>query len=426
VAVTAVVFGPVAQAFAGSRARNEIDTILNTVTWPYAGRAAADPTVGAGAAPPGGLRPRHIGRAFGIEPLWSRGIRGRGQTIALVSLDTFRHEDVRAYERSVGIDNAPPVERVLVRGPVPLGAGTQEVNLDIDVIRAVAPEATIVNYEALLSWDGFSAALDRINDDGRAAIVSVSWGGCLPQVDTAVRVRMQQQLARAAAAGRTIFVASGDSGAFPCLHSGDELDPDQHLVGVDWPAASPHVVAVGGTRVALRTDSSYFAENAWVDTLSSDATGGGVSPLHARPAWQRGDGVDRSSSNGRRQVPDVAGPADCDSAFFIVYPERAGKRWIRKQGPYGCGTSAAAPFWAGVAALVQEYAAREGIDRLGFLAPTLYAVAHTDAFRDVRTGGNLLHPATRGWDYATGLGSPDAWNLARAIVAQHRSTASAR
>jgi kumamolisin len=181
---------------------------------------------------------------------------------------------------------------------------------------------------------------------------------------------------------------------------------------------------VGGTRLSVREDGSYFSEDGWEDTLSSDGTGGGVSPLDRRPDWQRGEGLGFSSR--RRLVPDVAGPADCDSAYFIVYPEVGGNGSTRVQGPHGCGTSAAAPFWAGVTALVQQYARERGVPRLGFLAPTLYEVARTEqgraAFNDVQSGGNLKHNAGRGWDFATGLGSPNVWNLAQAVLAHLRES----
>jgi hypothetical protein len=427
VVVSAVLFASAAETFGGgSGLRHEVDTILNTVTWPAPATTRASISArspGAG-SPAGGLMPRDLERAYGIGPLWTRGFRGRGETIAIVSLDTFRPEDVAEYDRIAGVDGAPPVERVAVLGPVELGAGAREVSLDIQVVRAVAPEATIVDYEAPLGWAGFVAALKRINDDGRARIVSVSWGKCLRHVDEGVQRAMEHELARARAAGTTVFVASGDSGAYSCLHSESELDPDEHEAAVDWPAASPSVVSVGGTRLSLREDGTYFAENGWEDTLSNDGSGGGISALHPRPAWQRESVLPGPRSY--RHIPDVAGPADCDSAFFVVYPEWVDGAWVQRKGPYGCGTSAAAPFWAGVTALVSQYARANGIARLGFLGAPLYALPRKARggapLTDVQTGGNLQSDAGPGWDYATGLGTPHAWNLARAIVRLGRAS----
>jgi len=370
----------------------------------------------------GGLRPVDVAQAYEIMPLWRRGIRGRGETVAIVSMDSFREVDIETYDRLMGLENAPPVERVQVLEPVELGSGALEVSLDIEVIRAVAPEATIVNYEAPRTWAGFVEALRRVNDDGRAATVSVSWGKCVDRVPVDIRNAMEREQQIAVAAGRTIFVASGDSGAYSCLHSETELDSGNHGESVDWPASSPNVVAVGGTRLSVRENGSYFAESGWEDVLSNRGTGGGVSELYERPRWQRGRGVKNRFSTGKRQVPDVAGPADCDSAFFIVYPNETENGWEQITGPGGCGTSAAAPFWAGVTALVRQYARSRGLAELGFLAPALYEVARErrSPFYDVQTGGNLKHDATRGWDYATGLGSPKAWSLARALAARGR------
>jgi kumamolisin len=173
----------------------------------------------------------------------------------------------------------------------------------------------------------------------------------------------------------------------------------------------------------VRQSGSYLSEDGWEDSVSWSGTGGGLSSSAPRPAWQRGPGVSNEHSNGMRQVPDVAGPADCDSAFFIVYPlvSRQGDVLGTRRGAHGCGTSAAAPFWAGVAALLRHYADREEAGEPGFLAPILYKLAATPQpyppFHDVTRGGNLKLNAAPGWDYATGLGSPDVWNLARDLVA---------
>ena len=117
-----------------------------------------------------------------------------------------------------------------------------------------------------------------------------------------------------------------------------------------------------------------------------------------------------------RQVPDVAGPADPASGFYVVYTE-PGQGLV--SGQVG-GTSAAAPFWAASMALTRQLAGQRGIDSLGALGPTLYAISAEQpagaVLHDVIRGGNLLHEATPGWDYATGLGSPRVSPLANAIV----------
>ena len=219
--------------------------------------------------------------------------------------------------------------------------------------------------------------------------------------------RLATSMAAAAAAGVTVFVASGDHGAYGCIDNDRE---DLH-VSVDSPASDVNVVAVGGTYASMLQDGTYIDEVAWEDPLTGWAPGGGVSTYYGRPAWQVGLGVDNARSNGKRQVPDVAAPADPTSGFLTVSGGEASS---------GGGTSAASPFWAGYTILVRQLAEKEGQRGLGALGPTLYAVAAAQpggaVFHDVTRGGNLLDNATPGWDYATGLGTPRGTALARAIV----------
>jgi len=90
--------------------------------------------------------------------------------------------------------------------PVPVGDGADEVNLDIDVIHAIAPKATLLNYEAQNSWENFIAIIERIVTDKRASIVSVSWGKCLPRVPPKIISAMQGALDKARKAAITVQV----------------------------------------------------------------------------------------------------------------------------------------------------------------------------------------------------------------------------
>jgi kumamolisin len=218
--------------------------------------------------------------------------------------------------------------------------------------------------------------------------------------------RLAASLAAAAAAGITVYVASGDHGAYGCI----DQDRADHRIAVDSPASDVNVVGVGGTYASMLEDGTYIDEVAWEEPLTGWAPGGGLSTYHRRPSWQAGLGVDNARSNGMRQVPDVAGPADPNSGFLTVSSGEASA---------GGGTSAAAPFWAGFTILVGQLAEREGVDRLGVLGPTLYAIAAaapSGVFHDVTRGGNLFDNAGLGWDFATGLGTPRGAPLARAIV----------
>jgi kumamolisin len=186
--------------------------------------------------------------------------------------------------------------------------------------------------------------------------------------------------------------------------------------GVDWPSGSPSVISVGGTFLTMRADGTYVDEAGWEEPLGGSGGGGGLSSWVTRPDWQVGAGVQNSSSNGNRQVPDVAGPADPSSGFVVTYtdPDQG-----LVSGQVG-GTSAAAPFWAASMLLTQQLAKSEGVASLGPLGPVLYQISAEQpagaVFHDIIRGGNLLYSAGPGWDYSTGLGTPRVAPLARAIV----------
>ena len=367
---------------------------------------------------PGGLRPSSVSTAYEIDPLHDQGLRGEGQVVAIVSFDTFTPSDVDLFDQREGIDS-PPVEVVRVAGaPTEIGSGTGEVALDIQVIRGIAPAARLINYEGPNTQDGFAAIISRIVADGEAQIASISWGLCEKySIADAIRAE-EREFAAAFAAGISIFVASGDDGAYGCRRVQISNNPFERDLSQSafWPATSPSTISVGGTFLSVREDGTYLSEAGWEEPLSGAGGGGGLSRFMDRPSWQVGDGVDNAESNGSRQVPDVAGPADPSSGFYVVYTE-VGNQLV--SGQVG-GTSAAAPFWAASMALTRQLAGQQGVDSLGALGPTLYAIAGEQptgaVFHDVIRGGNLLHEAIPGWDYSTGLGSPRVAPLANAIV----------
>lgn len=185
------------------------------------------------------------------------------------------------------------------------------------------------------------------------------------------------------------------------------------------PTSSPYAISVGGTTLSVRANGTYLAESAWSNPLERGGGGGGLSSDEARPPWQQGPGVTTAAPNptGRRQVPDVAGPADSFAGFAICGT-------LAKQSSPDCsgghgGTSAAAPFWAASLLLVQQYADQHGAGKLAtcFAGPILYDLAATHQpvppFHQIVFGNNGFYPAKPGWNYATGLGSPDVFNLAQ-------------
>jgi subtilisin family serine protease len=382
-------------------------------------RASVARAAAAQGLPSRGLRPHDLAVAYGIDALHEAGLRGEGTTVAILQFGPDTDADLAVFDATFGIDGPLP-ERIAVGtglGVVP-DDFAQEATLDTQVVRAVAPGATILVYGVPPEL-GIAGGIDAIVGDGRAQVISLSYGKCDvvgEWVPVFERELGRLALAAAAASGVTLFAASGDWGAFSC-HAFDTTD---HRETVFWPSCMGDVVSVGGTHLEVGPDGSHRRETGWQSYLSTAGTGGGASPSDPRPSWQVAAGLDPAAAGGRRQCPDVAASADPDTGYLIHFTDpRTGEGGWQMVG----GTSAAAPFWAGAMALVQQAAAREGIDRIGFLAPTLYRIAERrpDAFRDVTRGGNLVAPAGPGWDAATGLGSPDLPVLAEAILEELRA-----
>jgi kumamolisin len=362
--------------------------------------------------PVNGLTPHEAAVAYDLAPLGAMGIQGQGQKIAVVSLDSFNPSDLAAFKSQFGLTGPAPQVIPIAGGAGGPGGMQQEVDLDLDVLTSIAPQAQILDYEAPnggpVTW---GQIVDRIVADHQADIVSDSWGICefAPRTRSEYQ-RDEQSIAAADAAGVSIFAASGDSGAYDCTEKGN--NPTDLRLSVEYPASSAGVVAVGGTSLSVGQDGSYLKENGWEDVLSRAGSGGGLSALFARPSWQSAPGVQNRFSNGMRQLPDVSAAADVASPWPVV-----------AQGQLGSagGTSAAAPFWAASMVLVRQFAAQQNAGRLGFVAPMLYAIASSPQpappFHDITAGGNLFYQATPGWDFVTGLGSPDVNNLAQDVVA---------
>ena len=350
------------------------------------------------------LRPDDALTAYDVAPLRQQGLDGRGSAIAILSLERFPPiGDVSTFRSTFKAEGPAPAD-VKVDGGGTV-ADTSEDDLDLDVASAIAPGAQILNFEAPETAAGEVDVFSRAIADNRAGILSFSWGICDSGLSPAFRAAVRTALQLAVRRGITVFVASGDSGSYDCQRA----DFTNHSLSVDFPADVPEVVAVGGTLLSVSTDGSYFGEAGWEDPLSNAGGGGGVNPHDAAPSWQRALGP-------HRVLPDVAAAASPASGWLV----RDGGGW----SSFG-GTSAAAPFWASAMLLAEQYARQHGVTRRCFLAPLLYRLASSPQpyppFHDVTAGGNRYYDAKPGWDYATGLGSPDVYNLARDLAAYLRT-----
>jgi len=338
------------------------------------------------------------------------GTTGAGQTIAVIELGGgFSASDLDTYFGGLGIA-VPSITAVSVDGASnaprsdPTGADV-EVALDIDVIGAAAPGAAQVVYFAPNNGDqGFVDAVSEAAHASPAPVaISISWGQSEDSWTAQGRTSMDAALADAAALGITVCAASGDNG------SGDAVtDGKAH---VDFPAASPHALGCGGTKLLADTSAGTISsEVVWNETATGHgAGGGGVSDQFALPSWQATAGVPaqaNSSSGGGRGVPDVAGNADPETGYQV---------YANGKAQVVGGTSAVAPLWA---ALVSRLAEATG-QRFGLIQPTLYAGvtpgAEVAGFRDITAGDNGAYAAGAGWDACTGLGSPDGAGLLKRL-----------
>jgi kumamolisin len=271
-----------------------------------------------------------------------------------------------------------------------------EVALDIQVAGGVAPGARLAVYFAPNTSQGFVDAITQaVHDDtNKPSALSISWGSPEDGWSEQAIAAMGAAFRDAVALDVTVCAASGDS-----LATDGESDGQAH---VDYPASDPAVLGCGGTRITASGDA-ITGEIVWKS--NGGGTGGGVSALFALPDYQQGAGVPApAAGEGGRGVPDVAGDADPDSGYRIVTGGQT--------GIIG-GTSAVAPLWAAIVAVLN--AARGA--PLGQIHGQLYAA--TGAFRDITSGdnrsGSVGYAAGAGWDPCTGLGSPIGDGLRSAL-----------
>jgi subtilase family serine protease len=361
------------------------------------------------ADPAGGFAPSDLRAAYDMNPLISS-TTGTGQTTAIFELDGYIPNDVTTYLNNHSL-GAAKFSNVFVDGTTnTAGAGAIEVELDMEVVSAVAPGANQKIYIGPNSTTGVNDTYNRIVTDNIAKVVSTSWGECESVSGNSELSALDNIFAQGAAQGQTIFAASGDSGAFDCNTS---------ALAVDSPADDPHVVGVGGTNLQVGTGSVYGSESVWSNASDTQRSpngsggGGGLSTFFAKPSFQTGTGVD---TNTMRHVPDVSADADPASGYAVFCTASASGCPASGNVEVG-GTSAAAPLWAGIATDTNAFLAGQGKSQLGNVNAELYTLFNTTqsfpAYHDITVGNNLHFNATAGYDLASGIGTPDVWNFAR-------------
>jgi hypothetical protein len=356
-----------------------------------------------------------LASTYGFSTLYGQGRTGAGQQVGIYELEPFTPSDIAAYESCFGLN--VPITTVAVDGGA-TGPQLGEAALDIEVVAGLAPGSAITVYSGPNSGAGPIDTYSRMVTDDTAKVITTSWGECEGPggIDPAEQAAESTLFAQAAAQGQTVLAASGDSGSSDCY---DPPGDESQALYVDDPADQPDVTGVGGTSLTAAVSTSS-TETVWNDGPTVGAGGGGNSVGFASPSWQQipearshltSYSCGASGSEQCREVPDVSASADPDHGDIIFFDGF----WQR----FG-GTSAAAPLWAALTAVVNQGCANPA----GFINPQLYSAGAgaSPPFNDITVGNNDLFdpqappstadfPATTHYDLASGWGSPRAASL---------------
>jgi kumamolisin len=348
---------------------------------------------------------------------------GSGQAVGVLEFGGgYFASDLKQFCSLAGISE-PTVKPVSVDGTSTSAqdGAEGEVMLDIEVVAGVCPKATIVVYFAAFTEQGWISILDAATQDktNNPGVISASWGYAEDNYiwTEQAMTQINETMKDAAMLGVTICVAAGDDGSSDAVTDGN--------AHVDFPSSSPYALAVGGTTIPSKTSSAK--DTVWFegDGLRADnggSTGGGVSTMFARPAWQSKieiNSVNSGSIEGR-VLPDIAANADWIKSPYLLVVDGS------SQG--NGGTSAATPLWASLITLINGERGSAG--RVGYLSPLLYAppsgngsgsTVGTLGCTDVTSGNNNTdkvggYTASAGYDAVSGWGVPNGKDLLAALA----------
>jgi len=389
-------------------------TVADTATPAFALYEPAGVMPLLGASSPMGLTPDQLRGAYGIDHVMFGSVHGdgTGQTIAIV--DAFDAPtivaDLATFNATFNLPSCtltiiPQQGATTLPPPDTANQGNSwalETSLDVEWAHAVAPAASILLVEATsnLMTDLFTA-VDTARKYPGVSVVSMSWGlgefyGNQTTNDTYLATPSGHT-------GVTFVAASGDDGAY---------DYQTTRKDVIYPAASAHVLAVGGTTLSVDANGNYVSEAGWGDGTQSGylgGSGGGRSGDVRQPSFQVGTVPDSMAKSGRRNwrtVPDVAMDADPGTGVAVIdtWDFGADTPWWQIGG-----TSLAAPVWAGLISLADQGRVLAGMSTLDGPTQTLSMIYSLPAgdFNDITTGNNGFAAGT-GYDMVTGRGTPIA------------------
>lgn len=422
---------------------------------------------------PGDYTVGDVADLYDINPLYRRGITGKGATVAIVTLSNFYPADAQTYWSTIGLATKPNrITQVHVDGGGAIDGGSGETALDVEQSGGIAPYADIIVYDAPNAGNGFIDAFAQAVSDNKADSISTSWGA--PEIynfaalnvdgasdtdtsDAGDLRAFHQILLEAAAQGQSVFAAAGDSGAYDTVRGlGTGTGPGQFSapLTVDSPASDPYITAAGGTTVPysfsfgsgpvasvkqesvwgwdyLQTYLDAYAptQGGWHDVLFSSGGGGGVSVYWQEPAYQwLTRGIRRSE---RKQSLVYNDPSAGPTTLLALPANFSGRNvpdislnadpetgyvvvstsdgGVISEG----GTSFVAPQLNGISALLTQSTGH----RVGFWNPQVYLLQNVfgygpwSAFRSVDAGDNWFYYGAPNYTPGAGIGTLDVANL---------------
>jgi subtilase family serine protease len=385
--------------------------------------------------------PAQIQQAYNLPSLYAEGVNGKGATIVIV--DPYGSptisKDLSTFDSAESLPAPPSLQIIRPAGKVPafnphnsaMAGWATETTLDVEWAHVIAPGAKILLVETPGAKNNGGVSMAQIVTAEKyvighhlGGVISQSFVATEQAVGSATIDSLRGAYTEADSDHVTVVTGSGDSGA--AGYESNQSTYYTHPVTM-WPASDPLVTAVGGTRLNLNGSGNRdSADTVWNDTYSKAtnelvngnagpgplASGGGKSVVFARPSYQ--DAV-AGIVGDHRGVPDISMSAACSGAVN-VYQSFGGQQ----AGWYAlCGTSEAAPLFAGIVALADQVAGHP----LGLINPALYKMAseHLHGLVRVTSGNNTVtfrqsgrsqtvhgYSAEPHYNLATGLGTINA------------------
>ncbi len=348
-----------------------------------------------GSSSPVGLTPSQVASYYGLNSITfnssSGTVAGNGAGVTIAIVDAYYISNIQSelttFDTALGIAAPPSFNVAFPDGQPPAPPGTTdwavETALDVEWAHALAPGANILLVETPINTtDLYSGAAYAAQQPG-VAVVSMSWGAGETRGETS--------------SDSDFVTPAGHSGVVFVAASGDGGSEVNGSTGVLYPAASPNVLAVGGTQLILNTQGMIVGETGW------QSSGGGISDYELQPAYQKGV---VTQSGTYRTVPDVSLNAGSPMAIYDSY-DLGTNGWEDMNG-----TSFSSPSWGALIAIADQGAIAAGGaplngSQVSSALYSMYTTIGSQSFNDITTGNNG-YAAGPGYDLVTGLGSPQA------------------